>query len=768
MKITEKGRPALGGRVTSICATAVLLSLGLLQACHRASGASAQPAPAPAPAPPAAPEIKHFAGNATAIQAGQSVTLEADFQDGTAVLKPGDLPLASGVPIQVTPSRTTTYVLSVTNAAGVTSLQTDSIAVTPAVSGMAQLAGQLSGLGNADGQGSLARFSMPMGVAVDGAGNLYVADQNKLRKLTPDGQVSTLAGGDEAGFSDGQGATARFRSLGDLGLDKAGNIYACDMDNNVIRKITPAGLVSTLAGGSVGSADGVGPNAQFKRPAGLVVDDKGTVFVADYFSDTIRAITADGTVTTLAGLAGSAGLQDGTGAAARFSGPWGLALDGAGNIYVSEYFNRVLRRVTPAGEVSTVPKVTFASPGKIGLDAYGNLYATDSSVIRKLAGHGTLGILAGNEDATGAADGTGAAATFSSPSGLALDGYGNIYVTDASTMEVRKITPEGDVSTFAGCARTVGDWADGVGASVGFNSPKGLAVDGAGNTYVADVYNHVIRMILPTGQTTTLAGQPGQGGFADGPADQALFYQPTAVAADGQGNVYVLDFGNDLMRKITPQGMVSTLAGTLRQWGQRDGTGTDAQFSFWRGSGLVLDGAGNLYVTTLDAVRRIDPTGVVTTLAGSGDRGYADGVGAAARFAVPAGIALDGAGILYVADSLNGVIRAITPAGVVSTLAGSKGSFGGQDGQGAAASFSVNMQGLTCDGAGHLYLADDATVRRISTRDGTVTTVVGSRAVTGTVPGPLPASLLQTTGLAWDPAGHLLLSVPDAVMRVTF
>ena len=173
-------------------------------------------------------------------------------------------------------------------------------------------------------------------------------------------------------------------------------------------------------------------------------------------------------------------------------------------------------------------------------------------------------------------------------------------------------------------------------------------------------------------------------------------------------------------------------------------------------------------MTTHRAVRRIDPTGAVTTLAGGSESGYADGVGAAAQFTALAGIAVDGAGIVYVADAGNEVIRAITPAGAVTTLAGSEGNPGSQDGQGSAARFSLNMRGLAYDGAGHLYLADDATVRRISTGDGTVTTVVGSPTVKGTVPGPLPASLFQARGLALDPAGRLLLSVPNAILQVAF
>ena len=215
-----------------------------------------------------------------------------------------------------------------------------------------------------------------------------------------------------------------------------------------------------------------------------------------------------------------------------------------------------------------------------------------------------------------------------------------------------------------------------------------MAVDAAGNVYVADTGNDTIRKITPAGVVTTLAGTAGQAGSADGTGTAARFNEPDGVAVDAAGNVYVADTNNDTIRKITPAGVVTTLAGTAGQAGSADGTGAAAQFN--APEGVAVDGAGNVYVadTGNDTIRKITPAGVVTTLAGTaGQVGSADGTGSAARFNDPDGVAVDGAGNVYVADTINDTIREITPAGVVTTLAGSPGQYGSADGTGAAAQF---------------------------------------------------------------------------------
>jgi hypothetical protein len=428
-------------------------------------------------------------------------------------------------------------------------------------------------------------------------------------------------------------------------------------------------------------------------------------------------------VSTLAGTPGVAGSADGIGAAASFNGPVGVATDSTGNVYVADMGNRTIRKITPTGMVST---------------------------------------LAGAKEINGSADGTGTATSFSRPLGVATDSTGNVYVTDSGTVThslgtysgsetIRKITPSGVVSTLAGTPWTSGS-TDGTGAAAHFRSPSGVATDSAGNVYVADSGNNTIRKITPTGVVSTLAGTPGVTGSADGTGAAASFTGPSGVTTDSAGNVYVADIGNSTIRKITPAGVVSTLAGTPGVYGSADGTGATA--SFYYPSGLASDSAGNIYVADAgnNTIRKIAPSGVVSTLAGSPGAlvilGSSDGIGATASFNYPSGVASDSAGNVYVADEGNNTIRKITPTGVVSTLAGTPGAIGSADGIGAAARFAY-PSGVATDSAGNVYVADTGnhTIRKI-TPAGVVNTVVGVAGVAGFTPGILPGALSSPRGVS--------------------
>jgi len=294
----------------------------------------------------------------------------------------------------------------------------------------------------------------------------------------------------------------------------------------------------------------------------------------------------------------------------------------------------------------------------------------------------------------------GTVASFNWPYGVAVDANGNVYVADSRNQRIRKITPSGNVTTFAGSG-TEG-YADGLGTAASFYAPFGVAVDASGNIYVAEFGNHRIRKITASGNVTTLAGS-GIAGYADGQGTAASFSYPTGLAVDANGNVYVADYGNHRIRKITPSGNVTTLAGSGTA-GYTGGQGTSASFN-WP-SGLAVDGNGNVYLGDQgnNKIRKITPAGVVTTLAGSGTAGYADGQGTAASFAGPSGVAVDSNGNVYVADCGNHRIRKITPSGNVTTLAGS-GIQGSADGQGTAASFYAPY-GVAIDTSRNIYVAE--------------------------------------------------------------
>jgi len=653
-------------------------------------------------------------------------------------------------------------------------------------------AGPGGGPGSTDGIGGAARFNNIEGVATDSNGNVYVADLagNTIRKITPAGVVTTLAG--SAGLSgsvDGIGGAARFRVPIGVATDKSGNVYVADGENGTIRKITPAGAVTTFAGsaGEAGSADGTGSAARFAYPRGVATDSAGNVYVGDTGNNTIRKITPAGVVTTLAGSATTIpGSNDGIGSAARFNVPIGVAADSFGNVYVGDVGNVTIRKITPAGVVTTLAgsageagsadgtgnAARFVYPYGVATDNAANVYVADAgnSTIRKITPAGVVATLAGAARSRGNSDGTGSAARFNGPAAVATDKNGNVYVAELFNSAVRKVTPAGVVTTLAGSAAEGGS-ADGTGSDARFGDgfsadllggPLGVATDTARNVYVADKFNHTIRKVTPAGVVTTLAGLAGVSGSEDGTGSVARFHDPVGVATDNAGNVYVADQGNSTIRKITPAGVVTTIAGSAGLRGSDDGTGSAARLR--SPYGVAADTGANLYVAESvdNTIRKITPAGVVTTIAGSpGTFGSADGTGSAARFGEPQGVATDKSGNIYVADGFNHTIRKITPAGVVTTIAGSPGTFGSADGTGSAARFSL-PNGVATDGAGNVYVGDmqNNEIRRI-TPAGVVTTLAGSQLFgaedgTGSV-----ARFNYPAGVAVDDAGNVYVADQD-------
>jgi hypothetical protein len=514
----------------------------------------------------------------------------------------------------------------------------------------------------------------PSGIALDGAGNIFVAEAtaNRIRKISPDGTVSTFAGSGIAGATDGFGTEATFKYPFSIAVDLTGNVYVADSNNHLIRKIFASGQVTTVAGapGVSGSADGVGGEARFNNPYGIAVNASGDVFVSDTYNHTIRCITSSGVVTTLAGRAVSVGSVDGLGADARFNYPRGITADSLGNLFIADLSNNALRKIDQNRMVTTVAGLAgfpgyqtgngssarFASLWGVAVTASGTVEVADSQRIRKVSPAGDVSEVAGAN--FGSRDGSLAVARFAQPSGVVADRNGNIFIADGLNHIIRKISDGGVVSTFAGSSLASGT-SDGRGSNARFFKPRNLAMDTLGNIFVADTSNHSIRKITPEGVVTTMAGLSGTAGNADGVATSATFSSPYGVAVDATGNVFVADTGNHSIRKISSEGAVTTLAGSSGFGGVSNGTGNSARFM--SPNALVVAPDGNLYVadTGASGIRKVTSEGVVTTLAG----GF---------FA--SGIAIDGAGNLLVTDTSN-MIRKITPAGVVSTIGGALSVF---------------------------------------------------------------------------------------------
>ena len=615
--------------------------------------------------------------------------------------------------------------------------------------------------GAADGVGPDAQFYTPRGAAADTNGNVYVADQlnDTIRKITPAGQVSTIAGFPEvSGSADGVNSAARFNNPFGIAADKAGNLYVTDSGNGTIRKITPVGtnwVTTTIAGfpGKFGSADGIGTNASFdissNNFAWIAAQSSSNLFVADTFNDTIRKITQAGTNWVVSTIAGLAGKSGSS--------------DGTGT------------------------NGQFAGPDGIAVDVATNIYVADSgnNAIRKIAPVRTNWVvttIAGRAGSGfyGNTDGTNGNARFNDPLGLAADANGNLYVWDSQNITIRKITPVGTnwvVSTLAG--GSIG-YDDGTGTNAEFISPWGMAVDPTGNIYVADSGAEEIRKITSAGLVTTLAGSPQTSGNIDGLGDNARFNLPSGVAVDGAGYVYVADSENYTIRKITPLRLVSTLAGQAGVSGSTNGVGNNARFGGGEdgaGFDVAVDGADNVYVAESknQTIRKITPAGVVTTIAGSvTNSGSADGTNGAARFNNPYSVAVDTNGNLYVADTFNTEIRKIKPVGtnwVVTTIAGSVNNYGSADGVGTNAQFNEPW-GITADSAGNVYVADTGnnTIRKLApvTNNWVVTTIAGwslaanSQSTDGI---GTNAQFVFPVAIAADNAGNLYVADGDNVIR---
>jgi len=723
-----------------------------------------------------------------------------------------------------------------------------------------------------DGPGSDALFSTPNDVVADAAGNIYVADyfNNRIRKIGTDGVVSTVAGG-PSGFVDGTGVNARFNSPAGIDIDASGNLYVADQFNAVIRKINPNGVVTTFAGsGSFGGADGLGTAAEFGRPSGIAVDATGNVYVADSGNSMIRKIAPNGQVSTLAGSFQVFSFKDGTGTDAHFLAPRAIAVDAAGNVYVADTGNHLIRKIDINGVVTTVA--------------------------------GAVGVM-------GSLDGTGTQAQFNNPSGLTVDSSGNVYVGDRLNHLIRKIDVNGVVTTVVGTAGVGFD--DNLSSLAKLNSPNGLDIDTNGDLIFASNGNHAIRKLkfsdlALNGDATGRAGQhnvvleatDGNGGtatqsfvvtvndvtfpvftsatiasFAEngtgtaytatatdtnpgatltysffGTFDKDLFdltaggiltfktapdfenptdsdadnsYGVSLIVSDGTNqttqnvtinvtnvneetsitstavtsiadNAPIYEYaittsdveGDDVTVSVTtkpswltlnsaPDGVVSSPYGSGVA-GFLDGSGTSAQFD--NPGEIAFDKEGNLYVVDRSnfSIRKINSAGEVSTLAGSGNSQIVDGTGTAASFEVPRGIAVDSQGNVYVAEGDEQTIRKITPEGVVTTFAGS-GNSQIQDGTGTGASF-LGPQAMAVDAFDNLFVVNLSSISKV-TPEAVVTTFAGAGSGFGMIDGTGTAARFSgTTGITIDKdnniyvidGGRSIRKITDQAVVTTF
>ena len=570
------------------------------------------------------------------------------------------------------------------------------------------LAGNAGGEGISDGTGSAAHFDGVLGLGTDKAGNFYLSNYytNTIKKMTPDGKVTTLAG---MAVADGSLAAPLFNDPVGVATDSKGNVYVANNDNETISKITSDGETTVFAGMAVviGDKDGKGAKARFNLPSGIVVDKADNLYVTDSDNATIRKITPAGKVTTFAGKSGVTDPVDGTRATARFSFPTAIAMDQQGNLYVADGYT-CIRKITPAGVVTTLAGdpssggyqdgmgsgALFSNPTGLACDAAGNVYVADlgSETIRKVTPDGVVSTVAGEAWMQDEKDGVGSGAHFAAPYSVCMGNDGALYVGEDSTL--RRVALDGTVTTVAGSVSIEGS-ADGSAANATFNSPLGLAVDGDGSSYV--INENAVRKIAPDGTTITFAGKADSSGITDGSGTDARFNEPGDLVMDSHGNIYVADSGNQRIRKISPDGQVTTLKDE-----------SDQPLTFPSPlSSVAVDGTGTLYVGAGEAVFKVVGEKTVSLLAGDeGVEGKVDGTGSAVQFDWPSGLAVDGNGNVFVADANNNVIRKITPDGVVSTVTvNSAGPFG---------SYIFDPRHLLVDASGNLFITSVQLVTEIT------------------------------------------------------
>ena len=632
------------------------------------------------------------------------------------------------------------------------------------------------------GPATAAGLLEPMAVAADVTGNIYVADfhNQRIRKVDRNGTITTFAGGGATYEGDGIPATSStvFEPDG-VAVDSSGSLYIAEGGTARIRKVTPDGIIhnignaNSLPSGYSGD-NGPASQAQFNVPQGLAVDRKGNLYIADRNNNRVRKIDTNGIVTTFVGNGQEGHSGDGgLATAAALTLPEALAFDAQGNLYIADTYNRVVRQVTPGGIISTVAGnastyppafsgdggpatlASFILPDGVAVDSFGSLYISDQGdrLVRQVNGSGIINTFAGNGVSNFSGDGGLAQqAALDYPADVKVDSGGNLYIADAMNHRVRKVTPAGIITIIAGNGTPGFSGDGGLAINAQLNTPVSVAVDISGNVYIVDSLNFRVRRVTPGGVINTyLVGTIAGHGV------------PAGVAADAAGNLYVSDSYLNWVVKVTPSGGVSTIAGTGTAGSSGDG-GPATQAMLNAPQALTLDPAGNLYITDSQnrLVRKVTPGGTITTVAGAGNLPASsdfEGVAATQLYIdYPTGLAADGNGDLYLQGSWS--VYRVNPAGVISLLVGG-GLFGYQEGFAGDGGPSVaarlvrdscsisSCMGMGLDAAGNLYFADSGNdrIRKITNPGGFPAQMTISNPSFNWLPAP---QIVPTGGDQWD------------------
>jgi sugar lactone lactonase YvrE len=611
-----------------------------------------------------------------------------------------------------------------------------------------------------------AAIAGPVSVARDSEGNLYVSDSGncRIRKINKKGAIDSFVGASTCGYS-GDGGPAHHATLADPGgiaFDAQRNLLIADSGNGVIRRVSPAGIITTIAGNGTGGYSGDGgpaTQAALNFPASVSSDPSGNVYISDHNNTVIRMIDPSGNIHTVAGnhVGGFSG-DGGPATAAELGYPLAVLADGNGNFYIADTNNNRVRKVDSSGTITTFAgngsyqvsgdggPATSAGLGPVNsLLLLGNkLYiATQSRIWAVDMTTQLINIIAGSSVFGFNGDGMPALSTLIGfPRGMASDPEGDIFVAELINERIRKIDSSQTVTTVAG--GYIGDGRLGPGAAL--NNPWHIAFDPAGNLYIAEYGGNRVRKVSTDGTISTFAGTGITGYSGDGgPASLATLAAPEAVATNSTGDIFVADSGNVRIRKvdssgtittfvnleaialamdrfgnlyasdfnviwkITPAGVASIVAGKQFCYGFGGDGGPATQACLFLPTGVAVDNSGNIYIADWlnQRVRKVDTTGTISTFAGNGQRGFAGdgGPATAASLFQPQDVALDGKGNLYISDSINARVRVVDASGIIHTYAGN-GNFEYNGNNLPAIQTAMSPYGLAVDAKGVVYVDD--------------------------------------------------------------
>ncbi len=601
------------------------------------------------------------------------------------------------------------------------------------------------------GQATLALLESPQASVVDGSGNVYIASGCRVRKVTLADVISTIAGTGVCGFGGDSGPATAAQLNGPRGLavDGSGNLYIADQYNCRIRKVS-GGTITTVAGNGVCDYGGDGASAltaNINTPWAIALDAAGTtLYIADQGNCRVRRVNG-GNIFAFAGngVCDYSGDNGPATSASLSMFVYGVAVDAGGNVYIADTGNCRIRKVSSGaistfagdgtcafgGDAGLATAAQLQYPGDVRVEGTGNILIADTYNCRiRRVTNGTITTVAGNGNCFYSGDGGAAtSAAVEYPSFAAPGSSGSFYISDGTYCVVRKVSG-GTISRFAGDSScySSGDFGPATNASIG--QPYGIAVDGSNNLFIADQYGCRIREVTPAGTISTIAGNGDcQYGGDNGPATSAQLSNPAGVAVDGAGNVYIADTNNCVIRKVAA-GTITTVAGNgVCSFGGDAGPATSANLFY--PTGVAMDNTGKLYIADRQncVVRQVSG-GTITTFAGLGPSNCGDsgdgGPAATATLFNPSALAVDGSGNVYIADSYNCRIRKVT-AGTINAFAGTANSCGyGGDGGPATAALLGQTNGVAVDAGGNVYIGDADNSRVREVHGGIIDTVAGN------------------------------------------